>query len=285
MRKLRSLRTRPSARAAASRMSLQRTVETGHVRQNFSHGRSKSVVVEKKKTRKLGSPGAAAEAPAAVACSRRQGRSKGSGRRAAPKPAPSPSRNASKRCVRRKSTRATARSPKSRKQELLARRAGQAGAGACASGNAAPTAIPQPAAASNGRRARRVGPRPLRPLRLPRRLAKRRVRAIVRSRAIGSPPRSAVARGRSEGGRPQSYNPAMMPREGGRPKQIDIPSPRGPVAVGSVARAAEASGSANRSPHARADGCRRGRDAPHQARRQARPHSRSRRWSTKSASA
>jgi translation initiation factor IF-2 len=39
-------------------LSLQRTVESGHVRQNFSHGRSKSVVVEKKKTRKLTGPGA-----------------------------------------------------------------------------------------------------------------------------------------------------------------------------------------------------------------------------------
>ncbi len=38
-------------------LSLQRTVESGHVRQNFSHGRSKSVVVEKKKTRKLATPG------------------------------------------------------------------------------------------------------------------------------------------------------------------------------------------------------------------------------------
>ena len=39
-------------------LSLQRTVESGHVRQNFSHGRSKSVVVEKRKTRKLGGPAA-----------------------------------------------------------------------------------------------------------------------------------------------------------------------------------------------------------------------------------
>jgi len=39
-------------------LSLQRTVESGHVRQNFSHGRSKSVVVEKKKTRRLGASGA-----------------------------------------------------------------------------------------------------------------------------------------------------------------------------------------------------------------------------------
>jgi translation initiation factor IF-2 len=49
-------------------LTLQKTVESGHVRQNFSHGRSKSVVVEKKKTRKLGPTGAElAEAPAPVA--------------------------------------------------------------------------------------------------------------------------------------------------------------------------------------------------------------------------
>ncbi len=48
-------------------LSLQRTVESGHVRQSFSHGRSKSVVVEKRKTRKLAAPGAEAEvAPAPV---------------------------------------------------------------------------------------------------------------------------------------------------------------------------------------------------------------------------
>ncbi|HRY07921.1 MAG TPA: translation initiation factor IF-2 associated domain-containing protein, partial [Hyphomicrobiaceae bacterium] len=46
-------------------LSLARTVESGHVRQNFSHGRSKSVVVEKRKTRKLNTPGAEAEKPAA----------------------------------------------------------------------------------------------------------------------------------------------------------------------------------------------------------------------------
>jgi len=34
-------------------LTLQRTVESGQVRQNFPHGRSKAVVVEKKKTRKL----------------------------------------------------------------------------------------------------------------------------------------------------------------------------------------------------------------------------------------
>ncbi len=45
-------------------LSLQRTVESGHVRQNFSHGRSKSVVVEKRRTRKLAQPGAAKETKA-----------------------------------------------------------------------------------------------------------------------------------------------------------------------------------------------------------------------------
>jgi translation initiation factor IF-2 len=39
-------------------LSLKRTVESGHVRQNFSHGRSKSVVVEKKKKRTISGPGA-----------------------------------------------------------------------------------------------------------------------------------------------------------------------------------------------------------------------------------
>jgi translation initiation factor IF-2 len=47
-------------------LSLARTVESGHVRQNFSHGRSKTVVVETRKSRKLG-PGAsdAGDVPAA----------------------------------------------------------------------------------------------------------------------------------------------------------------------------------------------------------------------------
>jgi translation initiation factor IF-2 len=39
-------------------LNLRRTVESGHVRQSFSHGRSKSVLVEKKKRRAVGSGGA-----------------------------------------------------------------------------------------------------------------------------------------------------------------------------------------------------------------------------------
>ena len=47
-------------------LSLRRTVESGHVRQNFSHGRSKSVLVEKKRKRTINAPGQAAEAPVEV---------------------------------------------------------------------------------------------------------------------------------------------------------------------------------------------------------------------------
>ena len=38
-------------------LNVRRTVESGHVRQSFSHGRSKSVLVEKKKRRAIGSSG------------------------------------------------------------------------------------------------------------------------------------------------------------------------------------------------------------------------------------
>ena len=44
-------------------LGLKRTVETGKVKQSFSHGRSNTVVVEVKKRRILGKPG---EAPAPV---------------------------------------------------------------------------------------------------------------------------------------------------------------------------------------------------------------------------
>ena len=52
-------------KAGGKTLSLKRTVESGHVRQNFSHGRSKSVVVEKKKKRTLKTASEAA-APAPV---------------------------------------------------------------------------------------------------------------------------------------------------------------------------------------------------------------------------
>src|SRR3954470_18733763 len=63
-------------------LGLKRTVETGKVKQSFSHGRSNTVVVEVKKRRILGRPGEAppAEAPTPAA--------------EAPAPAPQPQRPA-----------------------------------------------------------------------------------------------------------------------------------------------------------------------------------------------
>ena len=44
-------------------LGLKRTVETGKVKQSFSHGRSNTVVVEVKKRRILGKPGEAPPEP------------------------------------------------------------------------------------------------------------------------------------------------------------------------------------------------------------------------------
>ena len=45
-------------------LSLRRSVESSHVRQNFSHGRSKAVLVEKKRKRTVAAPGKEKEKPA-----------------------------------------------------------------------------------------------------------------------------------------------------------------------------------------------------------------------------
>src|SRR5262245_55474373 len=61
--------TEDKARGRKMTLNLRRTVESGHVRQSFSHGRSKSVLVEKKKRRSVGPGGAPAieEAPVKAA--------------------------------------------------------------------------------------------------------------------------------------------------------------------------------------------------------------------------
>ncbi len=53
--------TEGKAARGGSKMTLnvRRTVESGHVRQSFSHGRSKSVLVEKKNRRAVGASPAA----------------------------------------------------------------------------------------------------------------------------------------------------------------------------------------------------------------------------------
>ena len=81
-------------------LGLKRTVETGKVKQSFSHGRSNTVVVEVKKRRILGKPG---EAPAAA---------EPKAEAAAPAPAPKPRRARAQ--ARAPSARSTT-SPRARK--------------------------------------------------------------------------------------------------------------------------------------------------------------------------
>jgi translation initiation factor IF-2 len=59
--------TTGTARGAKSgTLTMKRTVDVGHVRQSFSHGRSKPVVVEKRQKRKIASPGVHSDEPPVI---------------------------------------------------------------------------------------------------------------------------------------------------------------------------------------------------------------------------
>ena len=204
-------------------LSLQRTVESGHVRQNFSHGRSKSVVVEKKKTRRLGSgseggdtvpavampeaappPVKAPPAPAArpTSSSPSQARTLSSEERAARERALAASRaegssRAEAEPVRFEPVRPP--EPEPRVEEARAQSAPPAAA-------AAPAA-PKPAEAPSAPVARETA--------APR---ERRDTSAPAPREGGRPPFQRT------GGRPTG-NTAYMPREAGRPREIELPIP------------------------------------------------------------
>jgi len=200
-------------------LSLQRTVESGHVRQSFSHGRSKSVVVEKRKTRKLAGPGGAAEvaAPAAPAPQKVEARP------AAPKVVPRT--EAGKTDLLRPEERdARARAlAEARKQAAeVAQRADEErpSDAAVQSTDAAPAAqAPAPASpvvevarpAAAPRDAAPASGRPDRP---------------ARPSFDGGAGRPAGARPR-----PSSLDTRFAPREGGRPKQIELPRAPGAAPI------------------------------------------------------
>jgi translation initiation factor IF-2 len=213
-------------------LSLQRTVESGHVRQSFSHGRSKSVVVEKRKTRKLATPGAPAggEAPAAAPPAAKVEA------RVAPK---APVRTETRGDIgkadllrpeeRDARARALAEARKQavedaqRAEEQRAAEAAQAAVEASTATPAAPASAPaaeaQPAAAA---------PQPAAPA--------ARADAPSSPAPAARPAAAPAARPQGyEGGarapqrpRPSSYDPRFAPREGGRPKQIELPRPPAP---------------------------------------------------------
>ena len=210
-------------------LSLQRTVESGHVRQNFSHGRIKTVVVEKRKSRKLGGPGEAAVAAPAqpAAAPKAQAAPAVAAQRAEAKPGPAAPAGkpdllrpeerdararalaeARKLAVEEELSRAAAASAEAQKPQTLAPVAEAAARAAQAQAPAAEAMSAKAAApAAEARPARTEAP-----------AAQQTMRA-----AAGQ--RQDTGRSRS----PQSFNVAHMPRAGGRPQEIKIPSARAPA--------------------------------------------------------
>jgi len=205
-------------------LSLQRTVESGHVRQNFSHGRSKSVVVEKKKTRRLGGPGegndTAAAAPETVAPP-----VKTPAAPAAAKPAPSNPAHA--RTLSNEERAA-------RERALAAARAEGGGRGADAAEPVRfePVRPPEPepraeeAPAAFAPAAAAPPPAAAKPAEAPAPVA--RETSPPAQRREGGPSSSPREHGRPPFQRPGSRpsgNTAYMPREAGRPREIELPIP------------------------------------------------------------
>ncbi len=217
----------PGSGAAGTRkpLSLQRTVESGHVRQNFSHGRSKSVVVEKRKSRKLG--GAETPAPAAPAAIsvRPPASQTGEVQTRTPERTDTRSLRPEERDARARALAEARRQSEIEEAEQAERRRleGDRGASEAASqaapAAAAPTAsalVPAGPAASAPTVARGAETRVSAPAEAPRRDA-------PAPRSEPSRPGFGPRAGRPAG---QGYNTAFMPREGGRPKEISIPSAR-----------------------------------------------------------
>ncbi len=206
-------------------LSLQRTVEFGHVRQNFSHGRSKSVVVEKKKTRRLGpgSEGAevapaaapietaapAAKAPpappaqAAPATSQPQGRTLSNEERAARERALAAARAEEPGRVDAETVRfePVRHEPQTRSEDAKPQQVEPAVASATAAAAAAPAAAPAPAARDSAPRESRER----------------------RDAGPGAPREGARPPFQRAPARPAGNT--YMPREAGRPREIEFPAP------------------------------------------------------------
>ena len=228
---------RPGARKP---LTLQKTVESGLVRQNFSHGRSKNVVVEVKKTRKLGAPGSEpVEAPQVVA--------------------PPAAADKARPGVKPQTEQSTVVEPRGQQQRILSEAERKARDTALAAAradestrgpeitpvrfepvrlaepevkseeipaSAAVRPVPTAVAAAPIPQVRADTPTPAAPRAEPRRDGERR---DDRRDGGGRPP---FPRG---GGGPRpagSGAPAFMPREAGRPREIEMPNRRPPEPAG-----------------------------------------------------
>ncbi|MCB1522430.1 MAG: translation initiation factor IF-2 N-terminal domain-containing protein, partial [Hyphomicrobiaceae bacterium] len=248
-------------------LSLARTVESGHVRQNFSHGRSKSVVVEKRKTRKLNTPGGepdrkpgaeqAAESDAPPQAAREQAPPAKAEAAAQPQRTLSDEElDARARALAAARVReATERDAKPAAEtappaaandeaavtsEATAPEAAAEAATAAAAETPKANAAPDERAATSAEPAAKTAPPAAKAPEATRTAAgaPRREPASARvetprsrdgeqgdaapGAGRGAPPRRG---GPSQGRGQSSYNPALMPREGGRPKEILLPTP------------------------------------------------------------
>ena len=207
---------KPLATGGRKPLSLQRTVESGHVRQSFSHGRSKSVVVEKRKTRKLAAPGAApaereaaAPAPSTPAAP---------ATRAPARPATESRADVGKGDLLRPEERdARARAlAEARKQAVEdAQRAEEARAAQPPPAAAPPAVEEQPAAPAPAAEARAADVTP--------RAASAPSAAATQAPAQRAPAGDRHGRPASRPRSPGSNDTRFAPREGGRPKQIELP--------------------------------------------------------------
>ncbi len=214
-------------------LSLQRTVESGHVRQSFSHGRSKSVVVEKRKTRKLAAPGAtAADAPGPAAP-------------AAPKVEARPARAPGRSDVRGDTGKADLLRPEERDARARAlaearkqahedaqRAEEQRAADAARAAEAPPPAAAPPAP---------VAEDTARPAQPPQAAPEPAPRPSAPERSAARPAGDAARPAPGPRARPTTFDTRFAPREGGRPKQIELPRPASAPPVADRAAAGEVS--------------------------------------------
>jgi translation initiation factor IF-2 len=223
-------------------LSLQRTVESGHVRQNFSHGRSKSVVVEKKKTRKLSGPGGEVVDVPSQATTVFEKPAPKPAQQSKPTPPPaSPARNLSseERAARERALAAARDSQRTAPEVVEPVRFEPVRPPEPVAKPEEQTA-PQPQEAPVAKSAEAAPPPPQAPA------SERPAQPEARAPRPHTSAPARDARDRDGGGRPSGQRTAQrtstpfMPREAGRPREIDLPPParRGPA--GAPAAAGEA---------------------------------------------
>lgn len=201
---------RPASKSGRKPLSLQRTVESGLVRQNFSHGRSKSVVVEKRRTRKLVTPGSKAKPDAADAKPKEAAKVKAAPKKAASKAAPE---TAKPEADGKLST---------SEQDARARALADAKQREAEAAKAKPATKTEPEAKTAAKTAKTKKESDAK-LAVAEKSAKEKTTEDSGTADTAKKPADSTAKSSAASGK-HTLDTAHMPRSGGRPKNIDIPS-------------------------------------------------------------